>query len=221
MKENLSIRNHAFDIGLEDSLIATPVFNDNRSCCDWSKTTTTKGLTYHNLRENFIRECQQLDKSILVQHIPGKDNCSDIFTKELRNASHFRTLRDSIISSRASFLLLQSHAHSRPKSSTTSYLSPPDTNDCHITPTARRTTFHHQSPLLPLRPDQWPSRETPMPPSDCHVSSSSTSGDTVHRFLSSTALQSLTPEPSSSTLEWGVLDLCSRYNIGTVSGTEI
>ena len=45
------------------------------------------------------------DKSIKVSHVAGIDNVSDIFTKEMRDVSHFCRLRDSFMSRLADFNL--------------------------------------------------------------------------------------------------------------------
>jgi hypothetical protein len=57
------------------------IFNDNRACVDWYKTTTTKGLRHIQMRENRVRELIA-DHFDVVQHIPGKDNIADILRKK-------------------------------------------------------------------------------------------------------------------------------------------
>ena len=43
---------------------------------------------------------------ISIHHIEGKRNCADIFTKELKDASHFCRLRDSFMMDRSTFSLI-------------------------------------------------------------------------------------------------------------------
>jgi len=58
------------------------------------KSITTKGLRYLQIRENSVRE----NKNIEVQHIPGKINPADMFSKEDKDAAHFKQLRDATVS---------------------------------------------------------------------------------------------------------------------------
>ena len=58
---------------------------------------TTKGLRYIQMRENAVRESVQ-DRTIEVQHVGGKKNPSDIFTKEDRDVTHFQECRDALCS---------------------------------------------------------------------------------------------------------------------------
>ena len=55
-----------------------------------------------NLKENYVREAHQLGLAE-VKHIPGVINASDLFTKELKDAAHFRRCRDSMMVSRINF----------------------------------------------------------------------------------------------------------------------
>ena len=72
-----------------------------------------KNTRHMELKDNSIRELVQ-DKSLNVLHVAGKDNPSDIFTKEMKDGVHFRRLRDSFMSPAASFLrLAQSVSFSR------------------------------------------------------------------------------------------------------------
>ncbi len=105
-KEVLSVRLRGKDIGLNDDALATPIHNDNQGCVDWCKTTTTSGMKHINLRGNAIRESVHLGE-LSIHHIPGVINCSDIFTKELKDASHFCLLRDSFMMDKTKFLRLE------------------------------------------------------------------------------------------------------------------
>ncbi len=95
-KEVLSIRLRGKDIGLTDDSSSTNVHNDNQGCVDWCKTTTTLGMKHIDLRSNAIRESVNLG-DISIYYIPGVINCADIFTKELKDASHFCLLRNSFM----------------------------------------------------------------------------------------------------------------------------
>ena len=50
-----------------------------------------------------VRECHQ-SKDVGVEHIPGIFNPSDIFTKEMKDNTHFRNIRDSMVVSLQAFL---------------------------------------------------------------------------------------------------------------------
>ena len=50
-----------------------------------------------------VRECHQ-SKTFEVEHIPGIINPSDIFTKEIKDNTPFRNIRDTMIVSLQAFL---------------------------------------------------------------------------------------------------------------------
>ena len=50
-----------------------------------------------------VLECHQ-SKDVDVNHIPGIINPGDIFTKEMKDNTHFRNLRDSMMVSLQAFL---------------------------------------------------------------------------------------------------------------------
>jgi hypothetical protein len=77
----------------------TTIYNDNRACVCWSKKVTTKGLRHIQMRENRIRE-NIATNFVKVCHIDGKLNIADIFTKEMRDTTHFVQLRDLFMRSR-------------------------------------------------------------------------------------------------------------------------
>ncbi len=86
-------------LNLIESIMKPPttIYNDNNACVCWSKTTTTKGLRHIQMRENAIREAVAND-FVSVQHIEGKINLSDMFTKEDKDTEHFIFLRDLVLS---------------------------------------------------------------------------------------------------------------------------
>ena len=86
------------DLDLTDDIITGPVdiWNDNNACVCWSKNTTTKGLRHVQIRENAVREGQAMGL-FKIKHIPGKNNSSDIFTKEDKDTEHYLNVRDSMM----------------------------------------------------------------------------------------------------------------------------
>ncbi len=72
------------------------IFNDNNACVNWSKRSTTKGLRHIQMRENMVRENVE-NKFVSVQHVGGKFNTADLFTKEMKDIAHFVELRDLIL----------------------------------------------------------------------------------------------------------------------------
>jgi len=71
----------------------TTIYNDNKACVQWSKKATTKGLRHIQMHENRVRE-NIASRFISVCHIDGKINLADIFTKEMKDTSHFVELRN-------------------------------------------------------------------------------------------------------------------------------
>jgi hypothetical protein len=57
------------------------MYNDKNACINWSKWCTTKGLQHIQMRENMVRENVE-NQFISVQHVGGKVNLADLFTKE-------------------------------------------------------------------------------------------------------------------------------------------
>jgi hypothetical protein len=102
IKALLSIKNRGEDLAMVDATDQTMVYNDNKACIEWAAAVTTKGIKHLNLRENKVREAQA-GKQVLVTHIPGKLNSSDLLTKELNDAALYRQLRDTIMASKANF----------------------------------------------------------------------------------------------------------------------
>jgi len=80
----------------------TIIFNDNSACVNWSKRCTTKGLRHIQMRENHVRENVE-NKFVTIQHIGGKLNLADLFTKEMKDVTHFVELRDLMMKSRSFF----------------------------------------------------------------------------------------------------------------------
>jgi hypothetical protein len=64
---------------------------------------TSKVAHYIELRENSVCKWVQ-DKSLKVLHVAGKRNPADIFTKEMRDGTHFWWLHNSFMSHLSDFL---------------------------------------------------------------------------------------------------------------------
>ena len=79
----------------------TIIYNDNNACVCWSHNMTTKDLRHIQIRENGIREMVQKNL-IEVQHISGKTNLADLFTKEDKDVEHFISIRDVLLQSKSS-----------------------------------------------------------------------------------------------------------------------
>ena len=95
-KELIHLRNVLEDLSLHDVLTSTPLYNDNRACIDWCKNSTTKGMKYLNMQENFVREWHR-NGDLTVTQINGKFNPSKMFTKEDKDVSHYLGLRDLLV----------------------------------------------------------------------------------------------------------------------------
>jgi len=64
---------------------------------------TSKAARNIELHKNSVQEWVQ-NKTINVQHVSGKINPADIFTKEMRDGAHFRRLQDSFMSRLSNFI---------------------------------------------------------------------------------------------------------------------
>jgi deoxyuridine 5'-triphosphate nucleotidohydrolase len=91
-------------LNLHQDLMPSPttIYNDNAACVCWSGNMTTKGLRHIQIRENAIRESVQ-NNFILVKHIQGKLNLSDMFTKEDKDVGHFLTIRNLVMTDKHSY----------------------------------------------------------------------------------------------------------------------
>jgi len=69
------------------------IYNDNKACVQWSKHATTEGLKHIQMREHRVRENIQ-NHFVSIDHIDGKINLADIFTKDMKDTAHFVELRD-------------------------------------------------------------------------------------------------------------------------------
>jgi hypothetical protein len=77
------------------------IYNNNQACINWSKCTTTKGLRHIQMKENRVRENVQ-SAFVQINHVNGKTNLADVFTKEMKDTSHFIELRNLMMRPRFS-----------------------------------------------------------------------------------------------------------------------
>ena len=86
------------DPQLSDDLIHGPVkiWNNNNACVYWFKNTTTKGLCHVQICKNAV--CEGILMGLFeVSHTEGKNNPSDIFTKEDKDINHFMQVQNSVM----------------------------------------------------------------------------------------------------------------------------
>ena len=100
---NLILHLQSIGYPIDDTNIATPLYNDNEACVKWCHNLTTKGNRHIEHKENATREWVA-DGSIAVSHVSTKCNPSDIFTKEMRDSANFCRLRDSFMPRASDFL---------------------------------------------------------------------------------------------------------------------
>ncbi|KAL7489171.1 hypothetical protein ACHAW6_014756, partial [Cyclotella cf. meneghiniana] len=105
----LHIKHCTIDLGIANGQQTITIYNDNQPAVNWAAAFATKGTKHISLHENCAREAHH-SKIVKITHIPGVINASDLFTKELKDAAHFRCCRDSMMVSRQNFLKL--HARS-------------------------------------------------------------------------------------------------------------
>ena len=80
------------DLEAEDGDAATPTWNDNQGCVDWTKCR-------HVCMRNFaVRLHQRLG------HIDGTKNIADLFTKEMKDKAHHIDFVCMIVSPRQAHL---------------------------------------------------------------------------------------------------------------------
>ncbi len=75
---------------INDTDIATPLYNDNDACVKWCHNLTSKSNRHIEHRENSTSEWVD-DGALAVSHVSGKCNPSDIFTKKMRNGCKLPT----------------------------------------------------------------------------------------------------------------------------------
>jgi hypothetical protein len=91
-KSALNVRNLLIDSKVPEAALPMPLWNENRGCVDWTKgMSVSKKLRHINMRELSVQLYQRLGY-VSVQHIEGKKNVADIFTKEIKDPAHFRSM---------------------------------------------------------------------------------------------------------------------------------
>ena len=100
---NLILHLQSLGYPINDTDLATPLYNDNKVCVKWCHNLTTKGNRHIEHKETATREWV-VDGTIAVSQVSGKCNPSDIFTKEMRDSANFRQLCTSFMSRASGFL---------------------------------------------------------------------------------------------------------------------
>jgi hypothetical protein len=91
-KSALNVRNLLIDLQVPEAALPMPLWNDNRGYVDWTKgMSVSKKLRHINIRELSVCLYQRLGY-VSVQHKEGKRNVADIFTKEIKDPAHFRSM---------------------------------------------------------------------------------------------------------------------------------
>ena len=89
-KDILSLIHLIQDLNLDKILLseAIPIYNNNMVCVQWIHNKTTKSIRHIQIRENTVQESVQ-DGTVIVLHVAGELNPTDIFTKEDEETTHF------------------------------------------------------------------------------------------------------------------------------------
>jgi hypothetical protein len=91
-KSALNVRNLLINLNIPEASNPIPLWNDNQGCVDWTKgVSVSKKLRHINMRELSVHLYQRLGY-VDVQHIEGKKNVADIFTKEIKDDNHSRSM---------------------------------------------------------------------------------------------------------------------------------
>jgi hypothetical protein len=106
-KSILTICHLLQDLGQPDGHRPTPLWNDNCGCANWTKgCTVSRKLLHINMHELAVSSTQQ-NKDISIEHITGKFNIADIFTKEMKDTNHYNSLALAITSPHRILEILQ------------------------------------------------------------------------------------------------------------------
>jgi hypothetical protein len=87
---------------INDAAFSTPLYNNNDARVKYCHNMTSKGNCHIELKEN-VKHKWIKDGAIIVNHISGKCNPSDIF-KEMRDGVNFRRLCDAFMCCASAFL---------------------------------------------------------------------------------------------------------------------
>ena len=86
--QNMILHLQSLSYPINDTDMATPLYNNNDACVKGCHNLTTKCNQHIDIRENATRKWVQ-DGIITVSHVNGKCNPSGIFTKEMRDGTNF------------------------------------------------------------------------------------------------------------------------------------
>jgi hypothetical protein len=73
---------------INDTQVASPIYNDNKLCIKWLHGMTTKQICHMEMRKNTVRKWIQ-DDFLKVVHVSVRLNPADIFKKEMHNKANF------------------------------------------------------------------------------------------------------------------------------------
>ena len=74
------------------------LFADNQGGIAWANSEAiTKKMQHVDIREMAVRDAIKFN-DIVLAHIPGTLNPADLFTKEMKDTSHFLVLRSCLMS---------------------------------------------------------------------------------------------------------------------------
>ena len=97
------LKHRANDIGITEAYSCTKIYDDNKASVKWAVLMTSKGIKRANLWENMVFKCHQ-SIDVDVDHIPGIINNRNIFTKYMKDNTHFGNIRYSRMVSLQAFL---------------------------------------------------------------------------------------------------------------------
>jgi hypothetical protein len=100
---NMILHLNSLGYPIGDADLATPLYNDNKTCIKWCHNLTMKGNRHIEHCENATQEWVD-NGSIAVTHISRRCNPSNIFTKEMHNGANFCCLCNSLMSQGSNFL---------------------------------------------------------------------------------------------------------------------
>ena len=99
-KSVMTLKHLLQDLNIKEGFEATPIWNDNRGCVDWTKgCTVSRKLRHVNMRNLSVRLHQRLG-DVSIFHIDGKHNVADIMTKEVKDKHHFVAMAQTVTSPR-------------------------------------------------------------------------------------------------------------------------
>lgn len=100
VRDLINLRHIIKDLNLSKLLSPgpTPIYNDNMACVQWCHNKSNRNMRHIQIRENLVRESIQ-NGTVSVTHITGKLNPADLFTKEMKDTTHFIQIRNFLLSS--------------------------------------------------------------------------------------------------------------------------